>query len=92
MLASLMLCARKVAPVWMPIGVAVIFAVTPLLGFDASQPASWNLLVVIACLSAGLHAPRSQRWLGLGSVLVALGVAMAAMEWLRPSIPTSCSG
>jgi signal transduction histidine kinase len=88
-LGSLVLCARRRFPLLMPPLVFGVYALTPLIGFDVSQPASWLLLVMLACLAAGLHVPRAQARLGLASVAgaCALGVAaLAAFTDFNPDI------
>ena len=42
-LAAGVLCARRIAPLVMPPAVATLYALTPLVGFDASGPGAWLL-------------------------------------------------
>lgn len=91
-LAAGLLCARRMAPLAMPLAVAAVYALTPLLGFDVSDPASWLLLIAFACLSSGLHAPRSQRLAGLAGALGALAVVYAGLAWLTPFDPNLVFG
>ena len=91
-LASAVLVLRRVVPLWLAPGGVALFVFGILLGFDATRPAAWNLLVVLACFFTGLCAPHAQRWLGLLSVLAAAAVAMAAMEWLTTFDPNLVFG
>ena len=63
-LASGALVLRRAAPLAVPPAVGAIYALTPLLGFDISDSASWILVLAFACLSTGLLAPRSRRLRG----------------------------
>jgi signal transduction histidine kinase len=85
--AALVLCARRVAPLAMPLVVAGIYALTPVLGFDVSEPSAWILLPGLAFYSAGSLVPRSRAPLGLASVLVALVVVFATLDWLTTFDP-----
>ena len=85
--AALVLCARRVAPLAMPLVVAGIYALTPVFGFDVSEPAAWILLPGLAFYSAGSLVPRSRAPLGLASVLVALVVVFATLDWLTTFDP-----
>lgn len=78
LLAAVVLCAGRLAPLAVPLLVTGIYATTPLLGFDVSEPASWVPLIAFACFSTGLHAPRSRTLAGLVSVLAALAIAYRA--------------
>ena len=86
-LAALVLCARRLAPLAMPLLVAAIYALTPVLGFDVSEPAAWILLPPLAFFSAGSMVPRSRAPLGLASVVCALVVVFATLDWLTSFDP-----
>jgi signal transduction histidine kinase len=92
LLAALVLCAGRFAPLVVPLLVTGIYAATPLLGFDVSKPASWVPLIALACFSTGLHAPRSRRLAGLASVLAALAMMFAALKWLTDFEPSILFG
>ena len=81
-LAALALCARRSFPLAMPLVVAAIYALTPVLGFDVSEPSSWILLPALAFFAAGSHVPRSRAVWGLVSVACALVVVFATLDWL----------
>lgn len=86
-LAALGLCARRMAPLAMPLLVASIYALTPVLGFDVSEPAAWVLLPALAFFAAGSMVPRSRAPLGLASVVCALLVVFATLDWLTTFDP-----
>jgi len=86
-LAALVLCARRLAPLAMPLLVAAIYALTPALGFDVSEPSAWILLPPLAFFSAGSMVPRSRAPLGLASVVCALLVVFATLDWLTTFDP-----
>ena len=86
-LAALVLCARRLAPLAMPLLVAGIYALTPVLGFDVSEPSSWILLPAVAFFAAGSMVPRSRAPLGLVSVLCALVIVFATLDWLTTFDP-----
>jgi signal transduction histidine kinase len=92
LISAAVLVARCAVPLAMPLLVATIYAATPLLGFDVSEPSSWVLLLVFACFSAGLHAPRSQWVVGLASVAGALAVTLAGLTWLTDFEPSFLFG
>jgi signal transduction histidine kinase len=91
-LAAAVLCGRRAAPLVMAPAVAAIYALTPILGADVSEPASWLLLIPFACLSTGLHVPRPQRVAGLACVLVALAITLAGLAWLTDFDPNLVFG
>ena len=91
-LAAAVLCGRRAAPLVMAPAVAAIYALTPLLGADVSEPASWLLLLPFACLSTGLHVPRPQWVAGLTCVLVALAITLAGLVWLTDFDPNLVFG
>jgi hypothetical protein len=91
-LAAGVLCARRIAPLAMPPGVAALYALTPLFGAEVAEPAAWLLLLPFACLSAGLHAERARRLAGLACVLGALAITVAAMAWLTDFDPNLLFG
>ena len=86
-LAALVLCARRLAPLAMPLLVAAIYALTPVLGFDVNEPAAWILLPPLAFFSAGSMVPRSRAPLGLAGVVCALLVIFATLDWLTTFDP-----
>jgi signal transduction histidine kinase len=91
-LAAVALCAGRFAPLAVPLLVVVIYATTPLIGFDVSKPASWVPLIALACFLTGLHAPRSRSVAGLASVLAALATVYATLEWLTDFEPSVLFG
>jgi len=86
-LTVLVLCARRLAPLAMPLLVAGIYALTPVLGFDVSEPAAWILLPPVAFFSAGSMVPRARAALGLASVVCALLLIFATLDWLTTFDP-----
>jgi signal transduction histidine kinase len=92
LLAAGVLAFARTAPLAAPLLVAVIYAATPLLGFDVSQPATWVPIIAAAAFGAGLHAPRSRRLAGLVCVLVALGIATAGLAWFTEFPPNLLFG
>jgi signal transduction histidine kinase len=86
-LAILVLCVRRLAPLAMPLLVAAIYALTPVLGFDVSEPASWISPPALACFAAGLHVPRLRASLGLGSVVATLLIIFVTLDWLTEFDP-----
>jgi signal transduction histidine kinase len=92
LLGAGVLSLARIMPLVVPVVVAVIYASTPLFGFDMSQPVSWVPLIAIACFSAGLHRMRRLRLAGLASVLVALAILMAGMHWLTDFEPNLLFG
>jgi signal transduction histidine kinase len=86
-LAALVLCARRLVPLAMPLFVAAIYALTPVLGFDVSEPSSWILLPALAFFAAGSLVPRSRAPLGLASVIGALVIVFATLDWLTTFDP-----
>lgn len=96
-LASYLLAASTLAgwrafPLLVPVVVAGIYALTPVLGFDVSEPASWVLLIAVACFATGLQASRSRRAMGLAAVLLALAVVYTTLEWLTDFEPSVLFG
>jgi signal transduction histidine kinase len=87
LLAASVVSVGRLLPLAVPPVVAGIYAATPLLGFDVSQPASWVPLLALACFGAGLHAPRSRWPVGLACVLLALLVSTAALAWFTDFEP-----
>ena len=87
LLAASVVSVARLLPLAVPPVVAGIFAVTPLLGFDVAQPASWVLLLALACFGAGLWAPRSRWPVGLACVLLALLVSTAGLAWFTDFEP-----
>ena len=81
------LWARRAAPLAVPPAVGAIYALTPVLGFDVSDPASWLLVIAFACLSTGVLAPRSLRYVGLASVAGCLAMVMAGLAWFTAFDP-----
>jgi signal transduction histidine kinase len=92
LLAAAVLGAGRFVPLAVPLLVTAIYATGPLLGSEVSKPALWVPLIAFACLSAGLHAPRSQRLAGLASVLAALAILFAALKWLTDFEPSLLFG
>jgi signal transduction histidine kinase len=89
-LAAAILCARRSAPLAMPVAVAAVYALTAAAGYDVSELASWLLVIPFACLSAGVYAPREQRLAGVASTLAALALTMAGLAWFTafdPDLP-----
>ncbi len=86
-LAMLVLCARRAIPLAAPLLVGGIYALTPLLGFDVSEPASWIPPLALACFAAGVHIPRSRVLLGLASVAGMLLIVFLTLDWLTEFDP-----
>jgi signal transduction histidine kinase len=91
-LAAGTLCARRRAPLAVPLAVGAIYGLTPALGFDISVSASWLLILAFACLSTGLYAPRSQRYAGLTCVAGCLALTMAGLAWFTDFDPNLLFG
>jgi signal transduction histidine kinase len=92
LLAAAVLCVGRFTPLAVPLLVTGIYATTPLLGFDVSKPASWVPLIAYACFGTGLHAPKAHRLAGLASVLAALAIVFATLEWLTDFEPSVLFG
>ena len=92
MLAACVLAGWRAFPLLVPLAVAGIYALTPVLGFDVAEPASWVLLIAVACFATGLQASRSPRAMGLAAVLLALAVVYATLEWLTDFEPSVLFG
>jgi signal transduction histidine kinase len=88
LLAASVVSLSRLLPLAVPLLVAGIYAVTPLLGFDVSQPASWVLLLALACFGTGLYAPWSRWPVGLACVLLALLVSAAGLAWFTDFEPS----
>ncbi len=86
-LAAGALLLARVTPLALPLIVTSIYALTPLLGFDVSQPASWLLLISFASFGTGLYAPSARRLAGLASVLAGLAITFAGLAWLTEFDP-----
>ena len=86
-LAILVLCARRALPLAMPLLVGGIYALTPVLGFDVSEPASWIPPLALACFAAGAYVPRSRVPLGLASVAGMVLIVFLALDWLTEFDP-----
>lgn len=81
-LAAGVVSRARAAPLVVPPLMAVIFALTPLLGGEAFQAAAWVPLIAFGCFSAGLY-PSPARWgAGLACVLLAVGISVAGLAWL----------
>src|SRR5687767_7018136 len=85
--AIVALCARRRYPLAMPLVVAGIYALTPVVGFDVSEPAAWVPPPALACFAAGLHVPRARAALGLASVVGCLAIIFASLDWLTEFDP-----
>jgi signal transduction histidine kinase len=92
LLAAGVLSMARVAPLVVPPVVAAIYATTPLLGVDVSQPASWVALLAAACFSTGLHTRRKRQLAGLASVLLALAITHGGIAWLTTFTPSVLFG
>jgi signal transduction histidine kinase len=92
LLAAALIGAARLAPLAAPPLVTAIYATGPLLGSEVSEPAAWLPLIALSCLSAGLHAPRSQRFAGLASVLATLAILLAGLKWLADFEPNLLFG
>jgi signal transduction histidine kinase len=77
-LAVVLLCARRAFPLAVPIAVIGVMVAAPLVIADTEDPASWILVIAVACFSAGRHVPRSHVLAGLASVLAAIGLLIVA--------------
>jgi signal transduction histidine kinase len=84
--------ARRRAPLAVPLAVGTIYALTPVLGFDASVLASWLLILAVACLGCGLYAPRARRYAGLACVVGCLAISMAGLAWFTDLDPNVLFG
>ena len=86
-LGALVLAAARVVP----LAVAPLAAASQLtaagLGVPVDEPASWVVVLALACLAAGLHAPAARGTLSLLSVVAALGLVMVALGWLTDFDP-----
>jgi signal transduction histidine kinase len=91
-LASAAMACRRQVPLALPLVVAVIYALTPLLGFDVSEPASWIVVLALADFGAGLYVPRGRWPLGLASVLAALAITYATLDRLTDFEPSLLFG
>jgi len=80
-LAAAALCARRVAPVAVPVAVAGLALVDGLRGGGTEHPTAWIAALALACFAAGLHVPRRRAWPGLASVFAA--VALGAIDMAR---------
>ena len=80
--AIVVLCARRVYPLQIPLVIAAIYTVTPLLGFDVSLPSSWLLPQPLACFAVGLYRPRERALSGFAVVLTALIVTFGVLDIL----------
>jgi signal transduction histidine kinase len=92
LLAAAVLGAARLAPLAVPPLATAIYATAALLGADVAEPASWVPLIAFACFSTGLHASRAQRLAGLASVLAALAILYAGLEWLTEFEPSLLFG
>src|SRR5687767_8196700 len=81
-LAVLVLCARRVYPLYAPLVIAGIYALAPLLGNDVSQMSSWLLPEPLACFAVGLYRPRERAFSGLAVVLVTLVIMFGVLDIL----------
>lgn len=80
--AVVVLCTRRAYPLQVPLVIAVIYTVTPLLGADVSEPASWLLPLPLACFAVGLYRPRERVLSGFAVVLAALLITFGALDIL----------
>jgi signal transduction histidine kinase len=92
LIAAGALCAVRFTPLAVPPLVTAIYATAPLLGAGVVEAASWIPLIAFACLSTGLHAPRSRTLAGLASVLAALAILLAGLKWLADFDPSLLFG
>jgi signal transduction histidine kinase len=88
--AAALLCARRLVPPAMPLVTAALYAASLALG-EASELASWVLLLAFACFAAGLHTPPARRTAGLAATLGALAITMAG-AWLTDFTPNLLFG
>jgi signal transduction histidine kinase len=86
-LAAGALSLARAAPLVVTPIVTSIYALTPLIGFDVSEPASWLLLIAFAAFGTGLYAPSTRRFAGLASVLAGLAITLAGLAWLTDFDP-----
>jgi signal transduction histidine kinase len=92
MLGASALAWRRQMPLVVPLVIAGVYALTPVLGFDVSEPGSWILVLALADFGAGLNAPRSRWPLGLASVLGSLAITLAGLTWLTDFEPSLLFG
>jgi signal transduction histidine kinase len=85
--AVVVLCARRVYPLQIPLLIAAIYTVTPLLGFDVSEPSSWLLPQPLACFAVGLYRPRERALSGFAVVVAALVITFGALDILTDFDP-----
>lgn len=85
--ANALLLARRRAPAVVPIGISLVYALTPTLGFDVSEPASWLLTLGLAAFSAGRYAGRAGVWGGFTAVVIEGIVVFAALDSLTDFEP-----
>jgi signal transduction histidine kinase len=85
--AVAVLCTRRVYPLQIPLLIAAIYTVTPLLGFDVSEPSSWLLPQPLACFAVGLYRPRERALSGFAVVLTALVVTFGVLDILTDFDP-----
>jgi signal transduction histidine kinase len=86
-LGALVLCGRRVFPLATPLVVALVYVVTPLLGFDVSESATWLLIPALAFFAVGLHLPRARAAAGFASVAGAAALLFLTLEGLTSFNP-----
>jgi signal transduction histidine kinase len=70
------LCARRRAPLAMPVVVAAIAVTAELLGIEAGETSVSLLTYGLASFAAGFHVPRARAAHGLASVLASAGITL----------------
>jgi signal transduction histidine kinase len=91
-LAALVLSAARALPLVVAPLVAALELTAAAVGVPVDEPASWVVVLALACLSAGLHAPDTRGGTSLLSVVAALGLVMASLGWLTEFEPDTMFG
>ena len=92
LLAAGVVSRARAAPLVVPPLMAVIFALTPLLGGEVFQAAAWVPLIAFGCFSAGLYLSPARWGAGLACVLLAVAISVAGLAWLTDFEPSVLFG
>jgi signal transduction histidine kinase len=90
--ACAVLALARWAPLAVPPAVATLYAGAGAAGADIVSPASWIVVLAVACFDAGLRRGLSRVLRSLASVTAAVAVSFAGLAWFTTFAPSLAFG